>query len=79
MYLRNYLGIQNAKEFNLSDASFILLTCSYIDGTVKTHSLDGLQLRGSKRGTHRGPINCLCVGDDDELMITGGIDATCRV
>ena len=76
---RYSLGTQKAKDFKISDASFILLSCSYIDGTVKAHSLDGLQLRGSERGTHRGPINCLCVGDDDELMITGGVDATCRV
>ena len=72
---------KRAKEIPLSalDASAMLLTCGYWDDTVKTHSVDSLKLKCSKNGGHHGAINCLSIGSDGGLMVTGGQDATCRV
>mmetsp|Transcript_26406 Transcript_26406/g.39141 ORF Transcript_26406/g.39141 Transcript_26406/m.39141 type:complete len:734 (+) Transcript_26406:2-2203(+) len=61
------------------DASVSLLSCGYWDDTVKIHTLDGFKLKCSASGGHRGPINCLSVGDHSGLMVTGGHDATCRI
>jgi WD40 repeat protein len=55
------------------------LSCGHWDHTVKVHSLDGMRVKSSESGGHRGPIRCLSVTDDGSLMITGGQDATCRV
>ena len=62
-----------------SDPSHLLMSCGYFDDCVKIHSFDSLQLQSSQNGGHRGHINCLEVGDEGEMMVTGGADATCRI
>ena len=65
-----------------STSSYIdatLLSCGYCDDALKAHSLDGLRLKCSEKGGHLGAINCLQLGEDGILLITGGEDATCRV
>lgn len=62
-----------------SDPSHLLMSCGYFDDCVKFHSLDSLQLQYSLNGGHRGHINCLEVGDEGHMMVTGGDDTTCRV
>jgi len=62
-----------------SDPSYLLMSCGYFDDCVKIHSFDSLQLLSSQNGGHRGRINCLAVGNEGEMMVTGGLDATCRV
>lgn len=62
-----------------SDPSHLLMSCGYFDNCVKIHSLDSLQLQCSLNGGHRGQINCLEVGGEGEMMVTGGDDATCRI
>eukprot|EP00593_Proboscia_inermis_P001752 CAMPEP_0171294624 /NCGR_PEP_ID=MMETSP0816-20121228/3123_1 /TAXON_ID=420281 /ORGANISM="Proboscia inermis, Strain CCAP1064/1" /LENGTH=787 /DNA_ID=CAMNT_0011766621 /DNA_START=177 /DNA_END=2543 /DNA_ORIENTATION=- len=62
-----------------ADLSSYLLSCNHWDDTVKMHTLDGLRLKESSNGGHIGPINCLSMGADGGLMVTGGHDGTCRV
>jgi len=62
-----------------SDSSYLLMSCGYFDDCVKIHSFDSLQLLSSQNGGHRGRINCLAVGNEGEMMVTGGADATCRI
>ena len=62
-----------------SDPSHLLMSCGYFDNNIKTHSLDSLQLQNSVDGGHRGHITCLEVDDEGEVMVTGGVDATCRI
>jgi len=64
---------------NKDVSSSVLISCGYNDNTVKVHTLDGLRLKCSENGGHNGPINCLSIGDDGGIMITGGQDCTCRV
>lgn len=71
--------IGSASKVGNTDASILLISCGYWDETLKIHSSDGLRLKCSENGGHRGPITCLSIGDDGGLMITGGQDATCRV
>ena len=85
-YLKESLNPKNATsgsralEGSVSlDSSFFLLSCGYWDGTIKMHTLDGLRLKCSARGGHRGPITRLSIGECAGLMVTGGQDATCRV
>jgi WD40 repeat protein len=61
------------------DSSYYLVSCGYWDGTVKIHTLDGLRLKCSATGGHRGPIVCLSIGECGGMMVTGGLDATCRI
>jgi len=71
-----------SKEMLMSssiDTSLLFLSCGYYDNTVKLHTFDGLRLKCAENGGHRGAINCLSIGDDGGLMVTGGQDATCRV
>jgi len=76
-------SIRNTQQKDISVSSYephsLLLSCGYWDNTVKVHSLDGLRFKFSSSGGHRGPINCMKVGGDGALMVTGGQDATCRV
>lgn len=62
-----------------SELSHLLMSCGYFDNSIKIHSLEPLQLQGSVNGGHRGQITCLEVGDEGEMMVTGGDDATCRI
>lgn len=62
-----------------TESSYLLMSCCYFDNVVKIHSFDSLQLRSNQHGGHRGRINCLQVGEDGTVMVTGGQDATCRV
>ena len=62
-----------------SDPSHLLMSCGYFDNCVKVHSLDSLQLQNSLNGGHRGSINCLEVGEEGEVLVTGGDDATCHI
>ena len=62
----------------LSASSFII-SCGYVDGQIKAHTVDGLKAKDSANGGHRGFVNCLGIGEDGGLMVSGGEDATCRV
>ena len=62
-----------------AEASGLLISCGYWDETIKVHTIDGLRLRCSENGGHRGPITCMSLSNDGGLMVTGGQDATCRV
>jgi len=58
----------------------IIFTTGYYDNTVKAHALDGsLNLQYSNNGGHNGGINCIRLDDDGKILITGGMDGTCRV
>ena len=72
-------GNSTVTDGGSSDLSYLLLSCGYLDDCVKVHSLDSLQLRSIQNGGHRGRINCLQVGEDGAVMVTGGQDATCRI
>jgi hypothetical protein len=56
-----------------------LLTCGYWDCHMKAHSLDTFREIATSTGGHVGGINCVCMGDDKSLVVTGGDDGTCRV
>lgn len=62
-----------------TDSSYLLMSCGYFDNCVKVQSLDSVQLRSNQNGGHKGPINCLQVGEDGTILVTGGQDATCRL
>lgn len=62
-----------------SDLSHLLMSCGYFDDCVKVHSLGSLQIQRSLASGHRGRVNCLDVGDEGEMMVTGGDDGTCRI
>jgi WD40 repeat protein len=62
-----------------AETSALLVSCGYWDDTVKVHSTEGFRLLASATGGHRGEICCLKIGQDGGLMVTGGIDGTCRV
>ena len=62
-----------------SEASALLVSCGYWDGTLKVHSTDSWRVIASETGGHNGPIRCLAMGQDGGLLITGGQDGTCRV
>jgi len=81
IHRRRLMMGKRGKEVPLSvyDASALLLSCGYWDDTVKSHSVDSLRLKCSENGGHRGAVNCLSIGSDGGLMVTGGQDATCRV
>uniref|UniRef100_A0A7S4NG05 BEACH domain-containing protein n=1 Tax=Odontella aurita TaxID=265563 RepID=A0A7S4NG05_9STRA len=81
MKRRVALGKRRYKEIPQStlDASAMLLSCGYWDNAIKAHTVEGLKLKCSESGGHSGAINCMSVGDEGGLMITGGHDATCRV
>ena len=64
---------------NKEVSSSVLISCGYHDNAVKVHTLDGLRLKCNENGGHIGPINCLSMGGDGGIMITGGQDCTCRV
>ena len=61
------------------EASSFLISCGYFDGKLKAHSLESLRLKDSSGGGHLGAINCISMGDDGGICITGGQDATVRV
>ncbi len=67
------------KEAPSNHADATILSVGYYDDALKAHSLDGLKLKCSETGGHLGAINCLRLGDDGTLMITGGEDGTCRL
>ena len=71
--------LKPSKDIASMEASSLLLSCGYWDNTVKAHSVDGLRLRCSESGGHRGPILCLDIDNDGAFLVTGGQDATCRV
>lgn len=62
-----------------AEASSLLVSCGYWDGTLKVHSSDTWRVIASETGGHNGPIRCLAMGQDGGLMVTGGQDGTCRV
>jgi len=64
---------------NSADSSYLLLSCGYFDNCLKVQTLDSSSLRYNQNGGHRGQINCLQVGEDGTVMVTGGQDSTCRV
>ncbi len=68
-----------SKETSSNYIDATLISCGYWDNALKAHSLDGLRLKCSETGGHLGAINCLRLGEDDTLLITGGADGTCRV
>jgi len=61
------------------EASSFLISCGYFDGNLKAHVLDSLRLKDSSGGGHRGGINCISMGDEGGLCVTGGQDGTVRV
>ena len=61
-----------------TEASAMLISCGYWDGTVKAHSAESLRIIASETGGHQGPIHCLAMSYDG-FMMTGGKDCTCRV
>ena len=61
-----------------AEASAILISCGYWDGTVKAHSSESLKILASENGGHQGPIHCLAMSNDG-FMLTGGKDCTCRI
>jgi len=69
----------STEGFTPFDTSSMLISCGYYDNSLKVHSLDGLRLRSCENGGHQGPINCICVGEDGGIVVSGGQDATCRV
>ena len=73
---RSALSSDTVRE---AESALYLLSCGYWDDTVKMHSVDNLKLLSSDLGGHRGPIQCLAMGTDGAVMVTGGQDATCRV
>ena len=74
-------GQVNSTDISSSstDSSTVLLSCGSFERSVTLHTFDGMRLKCSDKGGHRGPINCLQTGEDGALMITGGQDGTCRV
>jgi hypothetical protein len=62
-----------------AEASALVVSCCYWDGTVKAHSNDAWRLVASETGGHQGTIRCLAMGRDGGLLITGGQDGTARV
>jgi WD40 repeat protein len=71
--------LNKSKEISSSYIDATLISCGYWDNALKAHSLDGLRLKCSETGGHLGAINCLRLGEDGTLLITGGVDGTCRV
>jgi hypothetical protein len=73
------VGLKKNKDVPSSTFDVTLLSCGYCDYSLKAHTLDGLRLKSSETGGHLGQINCICLGEDGTLLVTGGVDATCRV
>jgi WD40 repeat protein len=46
---------------------------------LKVHSLDSVREISSLNGGHIGQISCLTQGNNHQLIVTGGVDCTCRV
>lgn len=72
-------NLAKTKEMSSSSIDVTLISCGYWDHAIKAHALDGLRLKCSETGGHLGAINCLRLGEDGTLLITGGNDSTCRV
>ncbi len=69
----------SSSAVNATDSSYLLMSCGYFDNCLKVQTLDSTNLRCNQNGGHRGQINCLQVGEDGTVMVTGGQDSTCRV
>lgn len=60
-----------------SEAFAYILSCGYLDNSIKVHSAEAVNLEFSGGGGHRGTITCIGVGKHG-VVVTGGNDATCR-
>lgn len=58
-----------------------VITCGYWDNSLKVHSLETLREIASSKLGHQGAITCVQQGAaaDSHMVITGGVDGTCRV
>ena len=57
-----------------------IISCGYWNNAMKVHALkDSLVEVVNKSGGHSGQITCLALGSDQQTLITGGEDGTCRV
>lgn len=68
-----------ADALSSAEASGYVVSCGYWDNEVKVHSLGGCRLLCGDNGGHRGPVTCLAMGEDGGLMVSGGVDGTCRI
>jgi WD40 repeat protein len=73
------VGLTKTKDVSSSTFDVTLLSCGYCDNTLKAHTLDGLRLKSSETGGHLGQINCICLGEDGTMVVTGSEDGTCRI
>ena len=57
-----------------------VISCGYWNNAVKFHALkDSLTEVKSTSGGHFGQITCLSLGSDQQILISGSTDCTCRV
>ena len=57
-----------------------VFSCGYWNNVIKVHALkDSLVEISSNTGGHTGQITCLALGSDQNILVSGGQDGTCRV
>lgn len=62
-----------------AEAAGYIVSCGYWDNEVKLHGLGSCRLLCGDNGGHRGPVSCLAMAEDGALLVSGGVDATCRI